>query len=103
MAAVSKVKSSGTSLQTNWESTKDAIEEYEAYDLISEDDITVSAIAAKELTFTATTDSATIQMTYCMLIDGKTLWVLFFSCAPDCWDTYESSFNTMLNSFEILD
>jgi hypothetical protein len=49
VATVVTAKSTISSLQTNWRTTKAVLEDMDDYDLVSEDDITMSGIAAKEL------------------------------------------------------
>jgi hypothetical protein len=94
-----------TSLQTSYERIKTGLEAQEGFDIISEEEITIDGIPAWKCIFTAANlvEGHTIQTEFCVLVQENTSWLISFMCLPECWDTYEDTFDTMLNSFHLLD
>jgi hypothetical protein len=103
MVIVAEMDASGLSLQTFYEASKIGLEAFGDYDILSEEEITIDGMPAKQMIYTVVIGGATSQMLQCVLVKGDTGWLITFSCEPECWDTMESTFNAMLNSFELLD
>ncbi|MFA5374797.1 MAG: PsbP-related protein [Dehalococcoidia bacterium] len=93
-----------TSLQTSYERIKTGLEAQEGFDIISEEEITIDGIPAWKCIFTAANllEGHAIQTEFCVLVQENTSWLISFMCVPECWDTYEDIFDTMLNSFQVL-
>jgi hypothetical protein len=100
---VLQIDSSGSSLQSAYEESKIGLEAFEDYDLLSEGEITIGGIPAMKITYTWVMMGMTIQTMQCLLITEQTAWVITFTSVPECWSTYEGTFNTMMNSFLVLE
>jgi len=80
---------------------------WDNYHLISKENLIIDGVPAIKVicTFGEYTNSGytIIKEMDVFLIREQTLWSIGGGCATTCWDTYEGTFNTMLNSFQILD
>ena len=94
-----------SSLQTLYEVSKNRAEDMEGFAFISEEETTIDGIPAMKLMYMYTDVSTgdTYQELSCFLLQGNTSWLISFWCLPDCWDMYEGTFDTMANSFHVLD
>jgi hypothetical protein len=75
------------------------------YHLISKQYLTIDGIPATKVIYTHIDNNGhTVQTMDYYLIDGDTLWWIGGTYAPTwCWDYYKGTFNTMANSFRVLD
>jgi hypothetical protein len=92
-------------LQTLYEAFKNSAEDVEGFAFASEEETTIDGIPAMKLMYMYADVSTgdTYQEVSCLLLQENTRWSISFWCVPECWDTYEGTFNTMLNSFHLLD
>jgi hypothetical protein len=103
IASVATTNASGyTSVQTYYlEVFEPQSETWNGYKLISEENLTINGIPAIKVIYTS--EGYNIQEMGCILLNQQTAWMIVGSCDIECWDTYESTFNTMINSFHMLD
>jgi hypothetical protein len=81
------------------------VEASQGYTFISEEEITVHDIPAMKLVYTHIPPpdlESSFQIMWCVLVEEQTFRQVEFSCVPACWSTYEGTFNTMLDSFQVL-
>jgi hypothetical protein len=100
---VLKMDASGLSLQSAYEASKTGIELFEEYDLLSEEALTIGGIPAMKITYTWIIWEDSVQTMQCILVKEETGWVITFTSTPECWSTYAGTFNTIMNSFQVLD
>ena len=100
---VMKVDAIDSDLQTFYHVTKIAAEMSEGYTFISEDEATIDGMPAMKFIYTDVSEGATSKWMQCVLIHNNTGWWFMFICDSECWDSMESTFNVMLNSFHVLD
>jgi hypothetical protein len=48
-------------------------------------------------------EGETIQLMQVCLVDDTTAWILSFTTIPACWDQYKTTFDTMAETFQVLD
>lgn len=92
-------------LQTLYEGSKNSVEDEEGFIFISEEEITIDNVPAMKLMYMCidiSTGDPFQAVEYCLL-RGNTSWLISFNCIPECWNTSESTFNTMISSFRFLD
>jgi len=70
--------------------------------LISKEDLIINGVPAIRVLSTTGTNSD-IQLMWCFLVNQQTVWLIEEMCERTCWDTYEDTFDTMLNSFRFID
>jgi len=93
-----------TSVQTYYsEVVEPSIEDYDEYELISKENLTIDGVTAIKVIYTYAADGDTLQIMDCFLVRQQTLWRIIAQSVPACWNTYESTFNTMVSSFQVLD
>jgi hypothetical protein len=102
-ASVLKMASSGLSLQVVYTASKYGVESLEGYTCLYDGEITIGDTPAMKITYIWVLEGVTIKTTQCILVTEQTGWVLTFTSIPACWSTYESTFNTIMNSFRVLD
>lgn len=102
-AMVSPMNIYGSSLQSYYGVSKTGLESLQGYTFISEEEITIGGIPAMTITYIMVTQGVSFQIMQCFLVQGQRGWLIQFLCAPECWNTYEGTFDTMLNSFQVLD
>jgi hypothetical protein len=74
------------------------------YTPISTEKVTVNGVDAIKHVYTAIGAPSTIvQAMQLYLLDGMTAWVVTCRCDPACYAGYEAMFNTVVNSFRVLD
>ena len=72
--------------------------------IIVREDLTIDGIPAIKVILTFVSDGDTVHLMLCFLINQQTLFDIVAEVRnPSCWDTYEDTFNTMLNNFHVLD
>jgi hypothetical protein len=80
------------------------IEDFDEYDLISKENLTIDGIPAIKVIYTYVDDGGyTVQEMGCFLVKQQTVWGIVGSCDITCWDTYKGTFNTMVSSFRLLE
>ncbi len=73
------------------------------FTLVSEEELTLGGTAAIKLVFTGVARGQAMSIMRVVLTEGKPGWRVSGSCATECWPQYEPLFNTMVNSFRLLD
>jgi hypothetical protein len=108
---VSTYSTTYTSVQAFYsEDIKSYIESSDNYDFVSEENLTIDGIPAIKIIFRdvwwediAGVGATDVKVIECYLIKQQTVFGITLKCDPSCWDIYESTFNTMLTSFHVLD
>ncbi|MFA5367804.1 MAG: PsbP-related protein [Dehalococcoidia bacterium] len=91
--------------------TEEIVQLFEIEDrnnLISKEDLTVEGIPAIKIVYTFDSptyygDMMNIENMECIFINQQGLWSIIMQCDSACWDTYKPTFDTMLDSFQLLD
>jgi hypothetical protein len=89
-----------SSLQSYHFEVKEILSELEGYNLISEE-LTVDSIPAIKLIYTHTEFGYPVQNIGQILVNEETGWNIRASTPPECWNVYEDTFNTIIDSFQI--
>lgn len=90
-------------LQSYYDMVKGDTEGIEEYVLVSEEEIVIDNIPAMKAVYTGTSVGYPFKTVACILVNAKVGWDIELGCDPECWDIYEDTFNTMINSFKVLD
>lgn len=92
------------SVQAYWESVKLQYATYKGYTYISEEEITICGLPAIKHVFTDIGGlGKTSKHVQALFIEGKTAWFIICASAENCWSQYETVFDTIINSFKLLD
>lgn len=94
------------SVQTYYlEVCKAVVSDYEGYTSISEEELTVCGVPAIKYvyTYTDTESGFTKQNMELVLVKEQTGWTIATSSTVECWNLYENTFNTIIDSFRLLD
>ena len=104
-AVTASYEESYTSAQTYYtDIIEPVIESFNGYNLISKDNLTIDGNPAVKVVYTYIGSyGESVQETFCILINQQTAWLIIGSCDVSCWNTYQGTFNTMANSFHLLD
>jgi len=81
---------------------QDLLDRNEGYAPISTDELTINGIPAKRHTFTETVTLISFRIVEVYLVENGTGWILRFAAPQKSFDSYESTCNTVLNSFRLL-
>jgi hypothetical protein len=74
------------------------------YTPISEEDVTVDGfLAIKHVCSIAVSEDVDFQAVLLYVVEDITGWIVFCTCRSDCWSQYETTFDTMIGSFQLLD
>jgi hypothetical protein len=74
------------------------------YTSISTENVTVNGIDAIKHVFSAIgAPNKIIKAMQLCLMDGMTVWIVTCRCDPECYDGYETMFNTVVNSLKVID
>ena len=87
-------------LEAGYEEIKLVAEQEEGYAFISKDYMTIDGISAIKYVYRSSEISDSTQM-YILLMQGKVAWLITLSCAPQSFNSLESTFDTIANSFHI--
>lgn len=100
---VYKEWSRGLSLEW-WSETliQAACDNVEDYVPISTEELTINGMPAIKHTCTCTIGSTPCKKVMVSLVEGETVWTLFFDSPQKSFDSYKSTFDTALNSFRLL-
>jgi hypothetical protein len=76
--------------------------------LISKEDLTIDGIPTIKVLHifdmpTPYGDVIPLENIECIFIYKQMLWTILMQCDSACWDTYKPTFDTMLDSFQLLD
>jgi hypothetical protein len=72
--------------------------------LIVREDLTIDGIPAIKVILNFVSDGDTVHLMLFYMINQQTLFNIVAEARnPICWDIYEDTFNTMLNSFHLVD
>jgi hypothetical protein len=91
------------SVETYFEAGKRYLRNLEGYTPISEKALTINSVSAIKQVCTWEPEGETIQLMQVCLVDDTTAWILSFTTIPACWDQYETTFDTMAETFQVLD
>ena len=75
----------------------------DGYTFISEEELTIGGRPAIKSVYTYTVYRPTTKLARAYLVEGKTAWVITCTISPECWNQYEPVFDTIINSFKLLD
>ena len=90
------------SVETYFEAGKRHLRTLEGYTPISEKSLTVNGVAAIKHFCTWEPEGETVQLMQVCLVDNTTAWILSFTTVPACWDQYETTFDDMAETFQVL-
>jgi hypothetical protein len=91
------------SVETYFEAGKRHLRNLEGYTPISEKALTINSVPAIKQVCTWEPEGETIQLMQVCLVDDTTAWILSFTTVPACWDQYETTFDAMAETFQVLD
>lgn len=91
------------SVQDFWEEVKQQLATLEGYAPISEEEITIYGLPAIKHVYIFMYQGEPLKNAQAFLVEGKTAWGIICTSAPNCWSQYESTFDTIINSFKLLD
>lgn len=91
------------SVQTYYESVKSILQILTGYTPISEEEMNMGVGAAIEHVYSYSLAGQTMTQMQIYLVEDQTAWVLTFSTVPACWGQYEPTFDTVVDSFQLLD
>ena len=74
----------------------------EDYAPISTEELTVNGMPAIKHTYTKTVTLTSYKSVEIYLVENGTAWILAFDCPQKSFDSYESIFDTAINSFRLL-
>lgn len=102
---VTKIDAEGyTSLQNYYSDVINTLlKDEDDYQLISKENMTIDGIPAIKIIYTSSSDGTNWQEMLSFFIKQQEVWWIVGACDIECWDTYEGTFNTMANSFHVLD
>ena len=86
-----------------FEYNKWKLEAFPEYSLISSDGQTIAGEVAIRNVYTWGISGQNVKQMQVYLVKDETAWVLTFTTAPACWNQYETTFDNMVNSFQLLD
>lgn len=73
------------------------------YELVSKETVTIDGIQTIKAIYTyVDTYGYPVQQMAYVLVNQQTAWVIGGTCATTCWNTYQGTFNTIANSFNLL-
>jgi hypothetical protein len=90
------------SVQGYFENGKSYLQAFTGYTPISDDELTVSGEPSIKHIYTWLLSGQTLKQMQVYLVQDETAWVLTFTTAPNCWSQYEATFNTITDSFQLL-
>ncbi len=74
------------------------------YTPISEEDVTVDGFPAiKHVCLIAVTEDVDFQAVLLYVVEDADGWTVLCLCRSDCWSQYETTFDTMIDSFQLLE
>ncbi|MBA7623883.1 hypothetical protein ES703_31282 [subsurface metagenome] len=91
-----------TSIQTFFEAVKRALGDWPEYTPISEEELSVGGRPAIKHVYTYVAQAGTISVMLLILVEGTTGWSIFCFSPSACWSQYESSFDKIVDSFQLL-
>ena len=90
------------SVQSYFENGKIYLQAFAEYTPISDDELTVAGKASIKHIYTWLLAGQTLKQMQVYLVQDETAWVLTFTTAPVCWSQYEATFDTITDSFQLL-
>ena len=90
------------SVQSYFESGKSYLQAFTAYTPISDDELTVAGEPSIKHVYTWLLAGQTLKQMQVYVVQDETAWVLTFTTAPACWSQYEDTFDTITDSFQLL-
>ena len=75
----------------------------EGYTPIAEEALTVDGVAAIKHVCSLAYVEITFQAMLLYVVDGTNGWIVFCPCRADCWSKYETTFDTIVDSFRLLE
>ena len=90
------------SVQSYFENGKSYLQAFTEYTPISDDEQTVAGEPSIKHVYTWRLSGQTLKQMQVYLVQDETAWVLTFTTAPACWSQYEATFDTITDSFQLL-
>jgi len=90
------------SVQSYFEKGKIYLQAFTEYTPISDTELTVAGEPSIKHVYTWRLSGQTLKQMQVYLVQDETAWVLTFTTAPACWSQYESTFDTITASFQLL-
>ncbi|MFC2050637.1 PsbP-related protein [Chloroflexota bacterium] len=91
----------GTSLEAFFEEEKAIAEAHPGYTFISKEKVVVNGIPGIKLVSTLVEADTPAKVMQLLLVHGNSSWVITCLCAPGLYGNYESTFDSIINSFQI--
>ncbi len=73
------------------------------YTPISEEALTVDGVAAIKHVCSIDVYEVAFQSMLLYVVEDSNGWIVFCACRGDCWSQYETTFDTIVGSFRLLD
>ena len=90
------------SVQSYFENGKSYLQAFTEYTPISDDELTVAGEPSIKHVYTWLLSGQTLKQMQVYVVQDETAWVLTFTTAPACWSQYEDTFDTITDSFQLL-
>lgn len=91
------------SVNTWFDELKSNYTAMEGYTPISEEAVTVDGVAAIKHVCSFDVQEGTFQAVLLYVVEDTTGWIVTCLCIADCWSQYETTFDTVIGSFQLLD
>ena len=91
------------SLQTYWDSGKRQLASLAGYTPISEEEVTMAGRPAIKHVFSESEYGVTSNDMKVFFVEGTMAWILGCFSVPECWGQYEPTFDTIADSFLLLE
>ena len=90
------------SVQSYFGSGQIYLQAFTGYTPISDDELTVAGEPSIKHVYTWLLAGQTLKQMQVYVVQDETAWVLTFTIAPDCWSQYKATFDTITDSFQLL-
>ena len=97
-----KEEPSAMSVQDYGEALKEEYAAVEGCTFVAEEGLTVAGVEAMEQIYMLVEDEVTVKRKQIVLVQGTTVWFIVCDAASSCWSAYEPTFDTVVNSLQLV-